>query len=233
MPVTAGLVSGAAQGIGSTLTGLFRGAIGFGQRRKAKKMLASLQRPTYTIPKEVLDTQKQAELMANEGLPSEQYKRASQNIQRAQNRAIQSAMDRRAGLMTVAQGQQVATDAMGDLDIADANQRISNKRYLGDVSGRTAQYRDKAFDVNQMQPYLQKYQYAQSLLGAGNQNLISAGDRLLGSAAGLFGGGGGGGGGLFGGGKPKRSMTAGVPGDPTYHNGYGPDDEYADFEINY
>ena len=92
---------GVGQALANTGSGLLSGVVGFFQRRKAKKALASLQRPEYQIPNEVLQNQKMAEKAASEGLPSQQYNQATQNIQRQQSRALSAATSRRGGLMAL------------------------------------------------------------------------------------------------------------------------------------
>lgn len=216
---------GTGQGVANIAGGLLSGITGFFQRRQAKKLLRNLHRPEYTIPKEITRSQKMAEMAATEGLPSQQYNQATQNIQRQQNRSIAASADRRGGLMMLPALQQQANDALLGLDVADAQARLNNQKTLYSVSGQTSKYKDKAFDINQMQPYQQQYQYAQSLLGAGNQNLLGGADKLLGGAAGL----------IFpgqGGGRSRR-MTASSAGAPTYYNGYGSDSNYSDFETGY
>lgn len=180
-PFTIGAI---AQGVG----GIISGINGISQRRQAKRMLRSLQRPQYNIPNEVLQNQKMAEQAAQQGLPSQQYAQAMQNISRQQNQALQASRDRRGGLMTVAQNQQSANDALLNLDVANANARMQNQQTLYGINNQVAGYRDKAFDINRMQPYQRDYQYANSLLGAGNQNIMGGIDRLLGAGAGVAGG---------------------------------------------
>lgn len=180
-----GGISGGLQALGGAIGGL----VGLGQRRKAKKMLNSLVRPTYSIPKEILRNQKQAELSAQEGMPSAQYNRAMQNIQRQQSNSLKAAQDRRSAMAAIAANQQAANDAMLDLDVADAQQVAANRQTLYNVGGQTAAYRDRAFDINQMQPYNQKRNYAMSLMGAGNQNIMGGLDRVLGGVGMMVGGG--------------------------------------------
>lgn len=229
MPVSSLLMgsmmgSGGGGGIPNIASGLVSGVAGFFQRRAAKKMLRNLNRPQYTIPEEITKSQKMAEMSASEGLPSAQYNKAMQNIQRQQTNSVAAAQDRRSALMALPKIQQAATDAALNLDVADANARLQNQKTLYGVSGQTAQYKDKAFQINQMQPYQEKYQYAQSLLGAGNQNLIGGIDKLLGGGASLLFGGGGG---------SARKMTSGATGSPTYYNGYNSGSNYSDFETGY
>lgn len=225
-PMTMQMIGQKVAGVGQSVSGLIGGIVGLGQRRQARRLLRNLHRPTYNIPNEVLQNQKMAQLAANQGLPSAQYAQAMQNISRQQNQALQNTMDRRGGLMTIAQNQQSANDAMLNLDVANANARLQNQRTLYGVNSDLAGYRDKAFEVNQMQPYQQKFQYANSLLGAGNQNIMGGIDKIIGGTLGAFGGGGGGSSSGGGGG------TNGLFGNtrmPNYSPGYGPDSEYSDF----
>lgn len=169
-------------GIGAVAGGLISGITGLFQKHKANKLLANLHRPQYVIPNEVLQNQKQAQLNANQGLPSEQYNQGIQNIARQQNSALQRATDRRGGLLAVAGTQQAGNDASLNLDVANANARLKNQNTLYGVNNQVAGYRDKAFQINQMQPYQQDRSYAMGLLGAGNQNLVSGIDKVASGA---------------------------------------------------
>ena len=183
--VAVGVTAGAATAVG----GLVKGVTGLIQKHKANKLLAGLQRPTYAIPGEVLQNQKQAELNANTGLPSEQYQQGMQNIARQQNSALQRASDRRGGLLAVAGTQQAGNDANLKLDVANAQARLNNQRTLYGVNNQVAAYKDKAFNINQMQPYQQQYSYGMGLLGSGNQNLVAGIDQVASGAGQAFTGG--------------------------------------------
>lgn len=167
------------QAVANTSSGLLSGAVGFFQRRKAKKMLKNLNQPVYDIPNEVLENKRRAEMAANEGMPSQQYTNAMRNFQRNQTSALSASLDRRSALMALPKIQQQSNDAMSNLDAQDAIMRQQNQRALYGINSQVAQYRDKAFDINKMQPYQRDYGYAMGLLGAGNQNLLSGADRLL------------------------------------------------------
>lgn len=220
--------SGAVQGASNIAGGLLSGITGYFQRRSAKKMLKNLQRPEYTIPSEILKSQKLAEEAASEGLPSEEYNKAQQDIQRQQNRAISAATSRRGGLMALPTVQQQANDELLNLNVKNAQAKMANRQKLYGIYGQTAGYRDKVFEINQMQPYQQKFDYANQLLGAGNQNLLSGADRLLGGGAQLaFGGSGNSN--SYGTTKKSNNKTNA----PTYYNGYGADDNYSTFETGY
>jgi hypothetical protein len=218
---------GIGQGVANIGGGLLSGITGFFQRRAAKKALAKLSRPQYQIPEEILKTQKMAEQDANEGLPSEQYNKAQQDIQRRQNSAISMATDRRSGLMALPKIQQQSNDASLNLNVADAQARMSNKQRLYGIMGQTAQYRDKAWNINKMQPYERDYNYNMNLLGAGNQNLLAGGEKIFGGVGSLLGAGGGGSG-ESGSGKSKANgkyITSG--------QGYVPDGIYMDGSPGY
>lgn len=218
---------GGGGGWGNIAGGLLSGIVGLSQRSKANKALAALKRPEYNIPNEILENQKNAQMAANEGLPSAQYNQAMQNIQRQQNRGIAAATDRRAGLMALPGLQQQANDTTLNLDVKNAQQRLKNQQQLYGINSQVAGYRDKQWDINKMQPYQRDYQYNMGLLGAGNQNALAGADKFLG---GLLGGSGGGGnnGVLFGGGANRR-MRAGSTNSPSYYNGNDAGTDYSSF----
>jgi hypothetical protein len=221
-----GLIAGGLQALGGIASGL----IGGGQRRRAKKGLDDLVYPIYDIPQEVIQNKSLAQDLASTGMPSAQYARAQQNILRQQSNAIRQAQDRRSGIGMIGKIQQATNDAQLGLDAQDAQQRVANQKTLIDVNNQVGAYRDKAFDWNKKNKYLQDRAYYMSQLGAGNQNIMSGIDRFLGGATniagGLFGGGG-----LLGG--ARRGFSGGVSGSPTYYNGYDANSSYGGFETNY
>ncbi len=174
---------GAGQGMANIAGGLISGITGFFQKRKAKKLLREAgEQPHYQIPSEILRNQKQAELNAQEGLPSQQDNNAMKNIQRNQASALAGSLDRRGGLMALSGIQQRSNDATMNLDAQDAMARMRNQQTLYNVGNTTAQYRDKAWNTNELQPWQRKYNYAQQLLGAGNQNFTGGLEKLFGGA---------------------------------------------------
>lgn len=215
-----GLIAGGLQALG----GLASGLIGGGQRRRAKKALANLPYPVYDIPKEVMESKSIATQMAAEGMPSQQYAQGQQNILRQQNAAIRGAQDRRSGIGLIDKIQRASNDATLNLDVEDAKMRTANRRQLLDVNSQVAGYRDKAFDWNKKNKYMMDRQYYQSLLGAGNQNIMSGIDRGLAGATNIFGS-------LLGSGG-GRGFSGGGSGSPNYYNGYGSNSSYGDFETN-
>ena len=178
-----GAGSGAGQGVANIAGGLVSGITGFFQKRQAKKLLkAAGEQPLYNIPQEILRNQKQAELNAQEGLPSQQYNNAMKNIQTSQRNALSSSLDRRSALMALPSIQRSANNAYGNLDSQDAQARRQNQQTLYNVGNTTAQYRDKAWNTNELQPWQRKYNYGMQLLGAGYQNFTGGLEKLLGGA---------------------------------------------------
>lgn len=226
MPVTQLLMSslsgggnsnqGAGQGLSNIASGIFSGIVGLSQKRKARNALANLHRPEYEIPNEVLQNQKMAQMAAAQGLPSEQYNQAMQSIQRQQNRGLAAATSRRGALMALPGIQQQANDALLNLNVKNAQARMANRQQLYGINNQVAGYRDKAFQINKMQPYQQDYNYNMDLLGMGNQNFYSGIDKLLG-----------------GGGQLLNSLNPNLGNNKNkktnYNQGYVPDNTYLDY----
>lgn len=214
---------GAGQGVANIGGGLIGGIAGYFQRRKAKKMLNNLHQPTYTIPNEVLQNQKMAQQAANEGVASQQYSNAMKGFRQTEANALAGSLDRRSALMALPKIQQQTNASIGNLDAQDDAIRQQNRRTLYGVNSQVAGYRDKAFDINQMQPYQRDYSYAMGLLGAGNQNLLSGADKILAGGGQLLGGGG------SGGGRGGRANDD-SDGEAQYYNGYNKKSKYSEFE---
>lgn len=183
-----GAIAGAAGGLLTGITGMI-------QKNKANKSLKNLQYPEENIPTAITQNKEMATLGANTGLPSEQYNNAMKNIQRQQMASLSAAQDRRGGLLTVAGNQQAANDALGNLDARDAMARMQNQKLLYGINNQYGNWQNKVWQHNVADKYNRDYSYAQSLLGAGNQNFTSGIDKLTGGAmmglgGGLFGGGG-------------------------------------------
>jgi hypothetical protein len=159
--VLGGIISGAS----SLLGGLFGG----GQKRKARKMLASLRDPGYQIPKEFEQNLAQAENMAKVGMPSEQYNLAGTNIQRntqAGLRQLGRMSNPFAGIAGLQRGQ---NDAFSQLDAQNAAARRQN--LLGAMGARSQLAGQKlAQQQYAQQGYMNQVNQANALMGAGIQN---------------------------------------------------------------
>lgn len=170
-----GLIGGPiGAGVGSIAGGLINLSVAGKQKRDGRNLI-NAKMPEYQIPTEVTQA-------ANEGLPSEQYRQAMQNIQRQQMQSLASAQTRRGGLSSIGGIQMLSNDAMGKLDVANAQARQQNQFKL-------AGYKDKQWQTNIKDPYTRNYNYGMQLLGAGNANTIGGLDKV-GAGLGYLAGGG-------------------------------------------
>jgi len=131
------------------------------------------QRPQYNIPKEIQQNLNQANLFAQQGLPQDVYNRSAGAIDRNAAFGLRESANRRGGLQNIGALNQTANDAYANLGAADAQARMNNLAQLYNSRNTMAEYRDKAFNINEMQPYQQKAQAAQAMQGAGLQNIMS------------------------------------------------------------
>jgi hypothetical protein len=129
-------------------------------------------RPEYDIPKEVMENQNMARNMAMQGLPAAQYNRGQANIDRNTAFGLRQSNSRRGGLVGLAGMEQAANDAYNNLDVADANARRQNQQGLMQQNQNVAQYRDKQFQLNELEPWQIDMQAASAMQGAAIQNLF-------------------------------------------------------------
>ena len=153
------------------------------QKREAKKIAEGNTRPDMPIPSAILENQKLAKSMAQEGMASEQYTKGLKNIDRSATNALRGATDRRGGLMAVGQVQGSKNDALLNLDVADANARQRNQQGLINQNSNLARYQQNAWDWNKKQKFLETAASARALMGAGSMNSNQGLDRMLAGGA--------------------------------------------------
>lgn len=180
----AALGLGAASGIYQTISGIV-------QNRRSKQLQAQLDaqgQPQY---------QPSQALLQQVALTQNRYQNPNlTGYNRAQDRlALNTAQA--AGM--VAQGAQTSGDyvnaitnlygnqvaGLNDLAIAGAQQQNQDFNAYNQALGNLGQAQDTAFQINQLNPYLQKQQAAASQLGASNLN-INSGINQIGSVANAF-----------------------------------------------
>lgn len=147
-------------------------AIGIGQAISGHQRLKNLTRPEYQIPSEIEQNMSEAELMSYYGMPDAQKQSYMQNIQRSGQQALSGIADRKGGLGMVSAVQQQQEDSYMNLLSADVQQRMQNIQAAQQARQVMAEYKDKAFQINEMEPYVQDYNEAQSLIGSGMQNVM-------------------------------------------------------------
>lgn len=164
----------------SLLSGGISALSGLSQKKKANQMIANNPYPIQEIPQAIQQNQRLAQSYAGQGLPSEQYNQAKQNIGRNQVTSLQGAGDRRGGLMAIGGLNKQANDATLGLDVADANMKRQNQQRLMQQNNTMGQWQNNVWDWNARQKYLQTAASARALMGAGNQNLYGGLDRIAG-----------------------------------------------------
>lgn len=148
--------------------------VGFGayQYIKGQAEMNNLKRPTYEIPSEVKANLTKAQLNALEGLPEAQKKAYVSQIQQSAGAANNRVSGMKAGLEGMAGVYQNQINSFQQLLGQDAMAKRQNEQVLTQQRQQMAGYKDKAFEVNQMQPYKQEYNQAQAMMGAGLQNAM-------------------------------------------------------------
>lgn len=145
---------------------------GIYQAIKGNQLAAQNTRPKYEIPNEVFQNLSDAQRMAIQGMPEQQRQNYINDLQRNAQQSLNQMGSRQAGLAGLGVLNQNQNDAYAKLLGMDAQQRMANMQQLQQVRSQTADYRDKAFDLNQMQPYANRYAEAQAMQNAGNQNMM-------------------------------------------------------------
>lgn len=159
-------------GLLSAIPAAVQAGTGIYQMFKGRQQRKSLDRPEFAIPQETLDKLTDAQVQSLVGLPEEQRQKMIQDIERGQQSALQQYSSMGAGLKGIAAAQQTATDAMLDVGTLDAQERIAAQQRLQDVRGEVSRLREKEFELNEMQPYLNKMRSAEAMSGAGLQNIM-------------------------------------------------------------
>lgn len=153
------------------------------QKREAKKMAEGNTRPDMPIPSAILEAQKMSKSMAQEGMPSEQYTKGLKSIDRSATNALRGATDRRGGLAAVGQIQGTTNDALGNLNVQDANMRQRNQMNLINQTNQLGRYQQNAWDWNKRQKFLETAASARALMGAGSMNSNQGLDRMMAGGA--------------------------------------------------
>lgn len=169
-------------GVASGILGGIESAYGLYQSIQGNKMASQNQRPTYEIPQEISQNLSQAQQMALEGLPAEQKEQYINNIQRSQNFGLNQLNSRKAGLSGLGSVVQAGDDSYNNLLSEDSAARMNNQRGLMNARSTMAGYKDKAFQLNQLDPYNTKAAAARAMQGAGLQNIYGGLSTIAGVA---------------------------------------------------
>ena len=183
---------GAAIGLGSIVSGIFRGA-------KARRLEKQNPYPTATVDANIATNQALAQQRARVGLPSEQYNYGLQNIQRNQAGALSAAMTS-GRPVNIASLLGQTNQATMQLDAQNAQARMNNQMVEMQANEALAAENQRVWQWNKANRYQQMAQRVAQLRSAAQQDIFG-GIGALGqmAAGGVFGkvdSGSGGGGGL-------------------------------------
>jgi hypothetical protein len=170
MPLTAAALTALPSIISGTAS-LGQAAIGGLQYQKGKKIGSETVRPEYVIPEEVAANLTAAELAALEGLSAEQKQAYVENIQRSTQGAMASLKDRNLGVTGASAIHQKESDAYREMMGMDVAAKQLAEKNLAQARLTSAGFKERQFDINQMQPYMQDYMESQALMGSGLQNI--------------------------------------------------------------
>lgn len=161
-------------GIGalSAIPATIQAGTGIYQLIRGNQLANSMERPNYSIPQEVLDNLTDAEIQALRGLPAEQRQQYLDNVMRSQQASLGAMDDRKGGLAGLAGVQQQSTDAYRNLLSMDAQARMDAEQRLQGVRTQVADAKDKEWQLNELNPYMETMQAAEAMRGAGLQNIM-------------------------------------------------------------
>jgi len=186
-------------GTGASAGGLIGGPIGAGVgalaglglagfeyfNNKKDNAAAAAARPQYTIPPEIAQNLTAAQQQALQGMPAEQQQQYINNLQQGAAYSLQQIGTRQGGLAGVAEANQALNQGYGNLAAQSSAIRQGNLDKLSAARQGVANYKDQAFQLNQLDPYNINTAKQSANTGALYQNL-SQGLQLGSQALGLY-----------------------------------------------
>lgn len=173
----------------SAIPQVFKMGSGMIQNRQANEAMDSNVRPTYSIPKEMtqsLDLIKMMQAMTEmpgqsllEGKLDAQFANQTQDIKDV---SVSSA-DALNSIVNAGGRQQMV---MADVATQAASRKDDMTKLLMSTLGNMAQYRDKSWEINKLQPYLDKANTASALKQGGMTNLYGGLEGLSRAAGGYM-----------------------------------------------
>jgi len=172
MVLIAGLAAGlAVQGLVSGAQALF----GIKEYRKGKERMAALERPEYEIPEEVAANLEAAKGATPGGIPDPAMQGYIRNIRGLGAGTMENLEDRGLGLAGASGIFREQATAYRSLLGLDAQARDRQKEVIANNLAQarltSAGFKERQFDINMFQPYMQDYMSAQSMMGSGMQNI--------------------------------------------------------------
>lgn len=181
-PITMGIGAGlqGLMGAGKMITGGI-------QAKRGKKDLAALEanRPVYERPEEVNQAGQISRLRyLNPNMPGQGL--MEQQVGQQQANTLQNIQDM-GGVADIYQTQINSNNAMNNIGVQAASQRLQNETNLINQLAVEADYSDKEFDTNTYIPWQEKRKSALDRIGAGTQNIFGGMDNLASMGVGFMG----------------------------------------------
>jgi hypothetical protein len=151
-----------------------QGAVGLGQLMGGIATKTG-KRPQYQAPQALQDSYRQATSEANatgDPMMAAAQDRIRQNTANTIGAAQKSTRSSGSLLNAVGNAQVAENAGMNNLSMQGMGLREQRRARRYQVAGQMAQAQDKAFEINQMQPYMDKMNAKRGLMGAGLQNIM-------------------------------------------------------------
>jgi hypothetical protein len=191
------LTAGAAPLVGTVIGGPIGGAIGsgvgmglraFSQWNRSKQAKVP-NRPISMTPQAILENQQNARQVASGSLADATNALAEQKLQQNQaqglNASRQSARSSSDIMATLGRLNENTNNSLNNLSQQKYGQRLGGYNMLNQANQNVANYDDRNFAYNQVEPYNQAVQNKQNLLTASNTNFDRAGQFLGQNALGM------------------------------------------------
>lgn len=157
--------------IAAAIPELVRAGTGIAQGIKAKKLLKNTVRPTYKTPDDVIEARNRARLAASSPyLPGQT--RTEENIGLAGANAVGNSKELGNRDVSDIYGKQI--QALGDVGIAAAGNKMQRDQGLTNTLMRTGQFQDQEFQLNKMNPYNEAIKTTHDLKNSSTTNLFES-----------------------------------------------------------
>lgn len=166
MPITTGLIVAGA-------TGLIKAGEGYFQNKSAKADQAKNIRPTYQIPQEWYDNDNLAANMAQHGLTEPAMNYYTTQAQRGLSSGLGTVLQAGGGVNSIQDLYDSYDTGINKIATEDANLKNQNINNFIQANGNIANEKDKAFALNQYQPYIDRSKANAQKEIAGQQNMYS------------------------------------------------------------
>lgn len=158
-----------AIGIGS---GIVSGLFGRSQRRRARRLERENVRPVYQPNSQIEQNLVEAQALARRGLPSQIYNNQLNQMQQGLATGLRTLNRGGVSPYNIASILSGYNRGLSNLNAMDAQAMEQNRRTLFSAREAMAGEERRAFEINQLNPYMQTAQEVARLRGAGDQNIF-------------------------------------------------------------